>query len=156
LQMTSHNVWTMSLYEHFFKSLSLYLVARIWIRIQIQSNKNQDSHQIKIRIQIRIQIGIKVMSRIRIRIKVIRIHNTGVWYTGSLCPLFILLSRGRPTHMFPGDFFVQKAIPQKEVRQASAKTLTGRRVKIYKSYVSAVCSNWVRDVIHIIHRHIVS
>jgi hypothetical protein len=36
LQMTSQNVWNMSLYEHFFKGLSLYLEARIWIRIRIR------------------------------------------------------------------------------------------------------------------------
>jgi hypothetical protein len=43
----------MSLFVHFFKILSLYLEARIWIRILI-----------------------KVTSRIRIRINVIRIRNT--------------------------------------------------------------------------------
>ncbi len=30
LQMTSKNVRDMSLFEHFFKGLSLYLEARIW------------------------------------------------------------------------------------------------------------------------------
>jgi hypothetical protein len=40
-------------YEHFFKGLSLYLQARIWIRIRI-----------------------RVISRIRIRIIVLRILNT--------------------------------------------------------------------------------
>jgi hypothetical protein len=34
-QMTSQNVWNMSLFGHFFKGLSLYLAARIWIRIRI-------------------------------------------------------------------------------------------------------------------------
>jgi hypothetical protein len=75
----------MSLFEHFFKGLSLYLEARIWILIRIRSklgsgsssasNKNPYLHQIKIRIRIRIRI--RVISRIRIRIKVMLIHNTG-------------------------------------------------------------------------------
>ncbi len=47
LQMTSKNVWNISLFEHFFKGLSLYLEARIWIRIQIN---------IKMKSQIRIRI----------------------------------------------------------------------------------------------------
>jgi hypothetical protein len=29
-------LWNMSLFEHFFKGLSLYLEARIWIRIRIR------------------------------------------------------------------------------------------------------------------------
>jgi hypothetical protein len=36
LQMTSQNVWNMSLFEHFFKVLSLYLEARIRVRIRIK------------------------------------------------------------------------------------------------------------------------
>ena len=57
LQMTSQNVWNMSLCERFFKCLSLYLEARIWIRIRI-------------RVISRIRICIGVISRnIRIRIK---------------------------------------------------------------------------------------
>jgi hypothetical protein len=36
MQMTSHNVWNMSLFKHFFKVLSLYLEARIRIRIRIK------------------------------------------------------------------------------------------------------------------------
>jgi hypothetical protein len=57
LQMTSQNVWKMSLFEHFFEVLSLYLEAgiRIWIKV-------------KGRIRIRIRIRIEVKSRIRIRI----------------------------------------------------------------------------------------
>ncbi len=47
-QMKSQNVWIMSLCGHFFKVLSLYLEARIWILIRIR---------------------IQVTSRIRIRIK---------------------------------------------------------------------------------------
>jgi hypothetical protein len=48
--MTSQNIWNMSLFEHFFKGLSLYLEARIRIRIRVNasaSNKNQnlDPHQ---------------------------------------------------------------------------------------------------------------
>jgi len=47
LQMTSQNVWNMSLFEHFFKVLSLYLEARIQIRPDpYQSDKqNPESHQ---------------------------------------------------------------------------------------------------------------
>ncbi len=55
LQMTSQNVWNMSLCEHYFKGLSLYLDARIWIRIRSR---------------------IRVKGRIRIRINVMQIHNT--------------------------------------------------------------------------------
>ncbi len=47
LQMTSQNVWNMSLYEHFFKGFTLYLEARIWIRISIW---------VKNRIRMRIRI----------------------------------------------------------------------------------------------------
>jgi hypothetical protein len=55
----------MSLSEHFFKVLSLYLEPRILIRIRI-----------KVQGKIRIRIHIKVTSRIRIRIKAMRIRNT--------------------------------------------------------------------------------
>ncbi len=83
-----------SQFEHCFKGLSLYLGAKIWIRIRITEkvgsgsgsasalNKNLDTYpyEIKIRIRIRIPIRIWVISRIQIRIwiriKVIRIHNT--------------------------------------------------------------------------------
>jgi hypothetical protein len=41
-------VWTMNLFEHFFKGLSLYLEARTWILIRI-----------RIRVKSRIQIRIK-------------------------------------------------------------------------------------------------
>jgi hypothetical protein len=47
LQMTSQNVWKMSLFEHFFEVLSLYLEARIRIRIRIRI-------EVKSRIRIRI------------------------------------------------------------------------------------------------------
>jgi hypothetical protein len=47
-QATSLNVWNMSLFEHFFKILSLYLQGRIRIRIKVKS-------------WIRIRIGVKVM-----------------------------------------------------------------------------------------------
>ncbi len=56
----------MSLFEHFFKVLSLYMEARIRNRIPI-----------KVKGRIRIRIRIKVTSRIRIRIKVMRIRNIG-------------------------------------------------------------------------------
>jgi hypothetical protein len=36
LQMTSQNVWDVSLLERFFKGLSLYWEGRIWIRISIR------------------------------------------------------------------------------------------------------------------------
>jgi hypothetical protein len=58
----------MSLCEHFFKVLSLYLEARIRIRNRI---KMKDT----------IQIRIKVTSRTRIHMKVMRIRNTGIWIT---------------------------------------------------------------------------
>jgi hypothetical protein len=48
LQMTSQNVWNMSLIEHFCKGMNIYLEARIWIRIQI-----------RIRVKSRIWIRIK-------------------------------------------------------------------------------------------------
>ncbi len=81
LQMTSQHEWHMSLFEHFLKSLSHYLEARIRIQIHIRvksrirityiygsgsashTSKDPDPHQIKIRIQIRI----KMIDRIRIR-----------------------------------------------------------------------------------------
>jgi hypothetical protein len=37
LQMTSQNVWNMSLFEHFFKDLSLYLEARIRMPTTVKS-----------------------------------------------------------------------------------------------------------------------
>jgi hypothetical protein len=52
--MTSQNVWNMSLFEHCFKVLSLYLDDRIRIRIKMKG-------------RIRIRISIKVTSRIQIR-----------------------------------------------------------------------------------------
>jgi hypothetical protein len=60
--MTSQNVWNMSLFEHFFKGLSLYWEARIRIRIRVKS-------------------------RIRFRIKVMRIHNIGITVLCTRCPL---------------------------------------------------------------------
>jgi hypothetical protein len=42
LQMTSQNLWNMSLFEHFFKGLSLNLNARIWIRIWICMGEKSD------------------------------------------------------------------------------------------------------------------
>ncbi len=75
LQMTNQNVWNISLFTHFSKVLSLYLVARIRIRIKAKS-------RIRIRIRNRIKVTsrnriyIKVTSRIWIRIKVMQIRNT--------------------------------------------------------------------------------
>jgi hypothetical protein len=43
--MKSQDVWNMSVFEHFFKGLSLYLEARIWIRIRINENQNPDPRQ---------------------------------------------------------------------------------------------------------------
>jgi hypothetical protein len=54
LQITSQNVLNMNLWEHFFKVLSIYLHASIWIRIRIHATS-------------RIRIRIKVTSRLRIR-----------------------------------------------------------------------------------------
>ncbi len=64
-QMASQSVWEISLFELFFKVLSLYLEARIRIQIRI-----------KVKGRIRIRIRIKVTSRIRICIKVMRIRNS--------------------------------------------------------------------------------
>ncbi len=58
----------MSLFEYFFKVFSLYMEARIRIRIRIK---------VKGRIRIRIRIKVTSRIRIRIRIKVMRIRNTG-------------------------------------------------------------------------------
>jgi hypothetical protein len=62
LQMTSQNVWNLSLFKHFVKVLSLYFEARIRIRIRIR---------------------IKLTSRIQFRIKVMRIRNI-VWLCYTL------------------------------------------------------------------------
>jgi hypothetical protein len=74
-------LWNMSLSEHFFKVLTLYLAARIRIRIKVTSRiRILIRIRIKVtsRIRIRIRIPIKVTSRIRIRIciKAMRIRNT--------------------------------------------------------------------------------
>jgi hypothetical protein len=81
LQMTSQSVWNhMSLFEHFFKVLSLYLEARIWISIKF---KGRIRIRIRIKVTNRTRIRIKVASRIliRIHIKVMRIRNTVTVYT---------------------------------------------------------------------------
>ncbi len=49
LQMTTQNVWNISLFEPFFKVFSLYLEARIRVRIKVKG---------------RIRIRVKVTSRI--------------------------------------------------------------------------------------------
>jgi hypothetical protein len=70
LQMVSQNVWNMSLFITFYRGLSLYLEARIWIQIRTRM-------RVVSRIRIRIRIRIRVIIRIRIRIRVIsriRIH----------------------------------------------------------------------------------
>jgi hypothetical protein len=79
LQMTSENVWNMSLFEQFFSVLSRYLKARIRIRIRIKV-KGRILIRIRIRIKVksRIRIHIKMTSRIRIRIKAMRICNSKV------------------------------------------------------------------------------
>ncbi len=66
LQMTSKNVWEMSLFKHLSKVLSLY---RIQIRIKVEG---RIGFRIKVtrRVGIRIRILIKEKGRIRIRIKV--------------------------------------------------------------------------------------
>jgi hypothetical protein len=61
--MTSQHVWNISLFQHFFQVLSLYLEARNRIRIHFK-------------VKGIVRIRIKVTSRIRIRIKVIWIRNT--------------------------------------------------------------------------------
>jgi hypothetical protein len=62
LQMTSQNVWHWSIFEHIFIRFSLYLEARLLIRIHIKLNSRiPDPHQI---IRIRICISIRVISRI--------------------------------------------------------------------------------------------
>jgi hypothetical protein len=62
-----------------FKVLSLYLEARIRIRIRI-----------KVKGRIRIRIRIKVKGRIRFRIKVMRIRNT-VYHSMDQDPLYYSL-----------------------------------------------------------------
>jgi hypothetical protein len=71
--MTKHSVWNMSLFEHFLKSLSLFLNARIWIRIRL-----------------------RVESRIRIRICIkVVVHNTASGFTFNLLliQLYYLLTQ---------------------------------------------------------------
>ncbi len=79
LQMRSQNVWNMSLFEHFFKSLSFSLEARIsrsgsgstsgWkVGSGSALNKNPDPNPVSHKIKIRIWIRINVRSRNRIRI----------------------------------------------------------------------------------------
>jgi hypothetical protein len=75
LQITSQNVWNMSLFEHFFKVSSFYLETRILIDPHPHLSRIQVCMKVKGRIRIRIRI--KMTSRIRIRIKVTRIRNTG-------------------------------------------------------------------------------
>jgi hypothetical protein len=88
LQMTSQNVWNMSLFEHVSHGfLSFYLEARIRIRICIR---------IKVKGRIRIQIRIKLTSRIRIRIKVMQIRNTVSKSFFFLGPRYKILRLGKP------------------------------------------------------------
>ncbi len=99
--MTSQNVWTMSLFEHFFKILSLYLEARIRIRSRIKVTR-----RIRNLIQILIQIRIKLTSRIWIRIKVMRIRNTaamGMYRLLTSTYFFYLTIRNVPTMPVVGD-----------------------------------------------------
>jgi hypothetical protein len=76
LKMKSQNVCNTSLFEHFFKVLSLYFEARIRIRIRIEV-KGRIRIRISIKVTSRIRIRIKVKGRIRIRVKVMLINNTG-------------------------------------------------------------------------------
>jgi hypothetical protein len=57
LQMTSQNIWNISLFEHFFKVLSFYLEARIRVRVSIKVTGM-------------IRTRIKVTSRIWMRIRI--------------------------------------------------------------------------------------
>jgi len=57
------NVWQLSLYEHFIKVLSLYLEARIHIRIKVKG-RIQIPSRIKVKCRIRIRIRVKATSRI--------------------------------------------------------------------------------------------
>jgi hypothetical protein len=78
LEMTSQNVWKMSLFEHFVKVFSLKVEPRIRIR------------NVRIKVKCRIRISINVTSRIRIRIKVTsRIRNR------------IRITHADPRHWYP-------------------------------------------------------
>jgi hypothetical protein len=48
LQVTNQNVWNMSLFEHFFKVLSLYFEVKIRIRIKVMRIRNTALGQILI------------------------------------------------------------------------------------------------------------
>jgi hypothetical protein len=77
-------------FEHFFKVLSLYLEARIRIRIKVKGRiRIKVTSWIRIRINVtsRIRIPIKVTSWIRIPIKVMRIGlgEGGCWVIASVC-----------------------------------------------------------------------
>jgi hypothetical protein len=65
--------WNMSLFEYFFKVLSLYLAAMIRIRIKVNGRIRI---RIRIKVTSRIRIRNKVTIRIRIRTNVMRIRNT--------------------------------------------------------------------------------
>jgi hypothetical protein len=71
LQKASQNVWNMSLFEHFFKVLSLFIEARIRIKV-----KGRLRIRTRIKVKSRIRIRIKEISRVGIRIKVMRIRDT--------------------------------------------------------------------------------
>ncbi len=75
---TSKNVWNVSLFEHFFKVLSLNWKLGSGSELKVGSrsalNKYPDPHQIKIRIRIRVIS--QIWFRIRIRITVVQILNT--------------------------------------------------------------------------------
>ncbi len=67
----------MSLFQLFFKVLSLYLEARIWIRFRIKMRS-------RILIRIRIKVASRIRMRIWIRIKEWRIRNTDDNTSGSI------------------------------------------------------------------------
>jgi hypothetical protein len=78
-------------YEVFFKVLSLYLEARIRIRIKVKG---------------RIRICLKVTSRIRIRITVMLIRNTDVFMCFSSVPhVFSETTRFTPTVLYCSTHF---------------------------------------------------
>ena len=61
-QATSLNVWSMSIFEHFFKVLSLYLQDRIQIRIKVKC-------RIRIRFKVKRWIRIRITGNIGIKFK---------------------------------------------------------------------------------------
>jgi hypothetical protein len=96
-QMTSQNVWNMSLFKNFFKVLSLYLKARIRIRFKVKG---------------RIMIRINVTSRIQMRVRnndhknhsntAYREHTGPLFDTHRILPLHKLVKYSNFMHGFHG------------------------------------------------------